>query len=56
MADATGLAVRTVLGDPRHRAAAHRVAAEIARSGGVDQLVAVIDWLRNSRSTTGERR
>ncbi|MEV0355743.1 glycosyltransferase [Nocardia sp. NPDC050697] len=39
-------AVRSVLGEPRYRSAAARLAGEIAAARGVDELVEVVDALR----------
>jgi UDP:flavonoid glycosyltransferase YjiC (YdhE family) len=42
---AVGAAVRAVLGDPRYRASAQRIAASMARAGGLPHLAEIVDQL-----------
>ena len=51
-ANAVGAAVSAVLHDPRYRARAQAIAGSIARSGGVERLVEIVDGL-STASTTG---
>lgn len=51
-ATAVGAAVSAVLRDPRYRARAQALAGSIARSGGVERLVEIVDGL-STASTTG---
>ncbi len=48
---AVGRAVRTVLSDPRYRAAAQRIAARMAEAGGMAQLAQLVDRLADGART-----